>query len=358
MKILFFIRDFEGGPAKNLSLLSNRLYKKHDVLIIQIQQKPLAFDNDLNEHIKRVILNKKKISIFSIIKIFKIIFQFNPDIIHSFDFLSNVMSFLILIFYRKIIFVTSVRGLETGFNGWRRHVQSLIFRRAQKIHCVSNAVREKIYSYFPAVKDKVQFIRNGIDVNKFQFKKINNIDKDLLIIGCISNYYDEVKGQTFLLKALEILSHENDINFLAYFIGDGPLKKKCEILSNKLNLKSKVFFNGFKKDIRSELKKINVLVLPSLSESFGLILLEAAASGVFIMGSKVGGIPEIIKEGETGYLFKAGDSNEIAEKIKYLINDANNNQIIKNAYTNVLKNYNIYEITKEFENMYASSLKR
>ena len=61
------------------------------------------------------------------------------------------------------------------------------------------------------------------------------------------------------MKALEILSHENNINFSAYFIGDGPLKKKCEILSNKLNLKSKVFFKGFKKDIRNELKKMQVM---------------------------------------------------------------------------------------------------
>lgn len=165
MKILYIIRDFEGGPAKNLSLLSNRLYKKHSIMIIQIQQNPFSFDNDLNQNINKVILNKKKISIFSIIKIFKIIIQFKPNIIHSFDFLSNVMSCLNLIFYRKIIFITSVRGLETGFNGWRRHFQSLVFRRAQIIHCVSNAVREKIYIYFPNFKDRVQFIRNGIDVN-------------------------------------------------------------------------------------------------------------------------------------------------------------------------------------------------
>ena len=107
------------------------------------------------------------------------------------------------------------------------------------------------------------------------------------------------------------------IKFL--IVGDGPLKAELEKLSNGLNIRQNCIFTGFRQDIPDILSAIDMLVMSSLYEGMPMVILEAMAASKPVIASKVGGIPEMVRDGETGILVPPKDVDALAEKIIVLL---------------------------------------
>jgi glycosyltransferase involved in cell wall biosynthesis len=105
--------------------------------------------------------------------------------------------------------------------------------------------------------------------------------------------------------------------------GDGPERAEAEALAERLGVRNSVRFVGKQpqQQIRDYLSVADLLLLPSLSESFGLTALEAMACEVPVIATRVGGIPEVVEEGGCGYLFEVGDTRGMSEAALRILND-------------------------------------
>jgi len=124
------------------------------------------------------------------------------------------------------------------------------------------------------------------------------------------------KGVNILIDALKILKSEN---WKLSIVGNGPEMKKLKIMAIKKGLSEKITFYGFRENIRDFYRSHDILIVPSMKEEFGLVILEAMEFGVPVIGSDSGGIPEIIKNERDGLLFEPGNPVSLSASIKYLI---------------------------------------
>jgi len=164
----------------------------------------------------------------------------------------------------------------------------------------------------------VVIIENGVNSSEFENAKAKELAYEkprVIFVGRI----DENKGVEYLIKAfLQVRKNRKSASLL--IVGDGPLKKKLE---NKYGCITDIHFLGRipHEEIPEYLAACDLFVLPSIFEGQGLVLMEALASGLPIIASNLSGISELIVDGENGMLTKAGDENELAEKIELILDD-------------------------------------
>lgn len=216
-------------------------------------------------------------------------------------------------------------------------------------------------------KDKAIIIPNGIDLDEFNLiyskdecrEKLNLSPekKIILFFGSLVKY----KGPDVLLKAFSIVLKEvPDAELI--FAGRGEMKDNLLKLANELNIKDYVKFIGFVDENKKPLyyKAADIFCLPStnMGESFGIVNLEAMASGVPVISSNLGGIPDIIKDGENGLLVDPGDFKSLANSIIYLLQ----NEDIKNEMgangKRKSREYSWDKIAVKTEEVYKSLLDR
>lgn len=183
-----------------------------------------------------------------------------------------------------------------------------------KFISVSNYVKSYFIQNNYCSKDKIKVIHSGINLLKYSpIKNFNN----LLYVGRLP----KEKGVDYLIKSIVKVKEYNK-SVKLYIAGSGDEEKNLRLLVKKLCLEKNVIFLGnvpYNK-IGKFYKKSSILVVPSICpESFGLIGPEAMSTGRPIIASNVGGIPEWLEDGKTGFLVKPGDSDAIAEKVIYLL---------------------------------------
>lgn len=216
-------------------------------------------------------------------------------------------------------------------------------------------------------KEKIVVIPNGINLNEFDIlyskeecrKKLGLAinKKVLLFFGYLSPY----KGPDILLKAMPRI--EKDVpDAQLIFAGKGVMREELEILSSNLGVEKNVKFVGFIEDGLKPLyyKAADVFVLPSTmsTESFGIVNLEAMACSVPIIASNIGGIPDVVKDGENGLLIQPKDPKALAEAIIHLIeNEERREKMGKNGFDKV-KKYSWDKIAECTERIYSEMLNK
>jgi glycosyltransferase involved in cell wall biosynthesis len=174
---------------------------------------------------------------------------------------------------------------------------------------------------------RVVTIHNAIDPEKFRRRKTRGDARRALglpeagpIIGGLGRL-DEAKGFVYLIDAAAQLRLEFP-NLVVLIAGAGPLRESLEQQSAQLGLAGVVRFLGFQSDVQALLDALDVFAMPSLCEALPFALLEAMATDLPVVGSAVGGIPEVIVPGETGFVIPARDPIRLAESIRVLLNNA------------------------------------
>ena len=142
-------------------------------------------------------------------------------------------------------------------------------------------------------------------------------------------------------------------------VGDGPEYSEALQQAEKLGLKDSILFLGKQKNVSELLSISDLKLLLSEKESFGLVLLEAMACKVPCIGTAVGGIPEVIRHGETGYLTELGDTDSAAAyAVDLLENDALHEQMAEAAYQDAWTRFASAEIVRQYEEIYHTLLQR
>jgi glycosyltransferase involved in cell wall biosynthesis len=195
-----------------------------------------------------------------------------------------------------------------------------VLKDADGVFAVSNALRHEIVATgVVGIADKTKLSWNSVDIDKFSTKE-NDLLKnefgleDKPIVLFVGNLIKR-KNVDSLLEAKKVAKSD----YYLVIVGDGPLFKKLNKKVDEDNIRD-VIFTGSRDDVEDIIPGCDVLVLPSFSESFGLVLIEALACGKPVIGSDVGGISEIIND-DVGLLVNPKKVSSIAKAIDKIIND-------------------------------------
>lgn len=257
--------------------------------------------------------------------------------------------------------VTTLHGTDITLVGLEPAFHSLVkysLERSDAVTAVSHHLKEKTISQFTPNKD-IDVIHNFIDTEIY--KKIENcqVKKQLAqngekILMHISNFR-KVKRVQDTVRILEKVREKHDA--ILVLIGDGPERAESERLVRELDLKDHVKFLGKQSGLVQLLSCADIFLLPSQSESFGLAALEAMSCSVPVVASNVGGIPELVKHGETGYVAEFGDYERMAKYVVDLLdNEKKHSAFAKASRKSASERFESNIIIPKYEELYQRTI--
>ncbi|MBN1871182.1 MAG: glycosyltransferase family 4 protein [Candidatus Omnitrophica bacterium] len=234
-------------------------------------------------------------------------------------------------------------------------------RFSDKLIVLTNIERQDLIRYNICKSELIEIVHSGIEIENFsdlsvdpkEKRRIYGIDAECTLVGMVARL-ERVKGPHYFIEAAKIINEElPDVKFLV--TGDGSLKGELVDYSKKLNLDRKIVFTGWTNDIPGVLSMLDLLVVPSLNEAVGRTILEAGVLSKAVVATSVGGIPDVIRDGETGILVPPEDPRKIAEAVVDLLRDNRKaREIGRNAREWVQGHYNVDTMIKEIHNQYMS----
>ncbi len=330
----------------------------------------LAWGAGLLSNIKRSNLAKLQLPSFmlsEIINMNKLIKKEKIRLIHAHWIIPSGLLAVILKKMHNIPVVVSVHGSDIfSLKGpISRLIQRYVIENCDVCTANSSATKEEIIKKLKIKKD-IKVIPMGVDMKQFAKKKgkkllrkYKNNDKNnkiLLFVGRLA----EQKGLQYLIKALPLVLKKYPETKLLV-VGEGSYKKELTGLASKLDLGKSIAFIGAlpHSELAGYYKIADALILPSISgEGLGIVLAEAIAAGTPVIGTKTGGIPDIIKDRETGLLVRKKDEKDIADKISALLsNQRLRATLVKNGQKHIRKNLSWDVVVKKFEKVYGGIIK-
>jgi glycosyltransferase involved in cell wall biosynthesis len=326
-KVLHIVEDLGiGGLEKVVASIAIGLNKrKYEIEVWCLTNGGDIADQLTSENIKLKILGLDSYHKPSQIrKLFTCLKKSKFDIIHSHGYFASTFARLAAVLARAPIKIAHIHTTDFSFKKRNILVEKLLSACTDKIVCVSEAVKQYTETNLRINKKKTCLIYNGccggneiksdyrIDRNKFGFSKDNVI---VISVGSLVRH----KGHRILIDAIRLLEKKyNKLRLL--IVGDGPLHKGLNSYIREHHLTSKIILVGKKRDVFPLLKLADIFVLPSIErEGLGIALIEAMACGLPLIGSNLGGIPEVVENNVNGILITAGNSKLLAKAIERLL---------------------------------------
>jgi len=230
---------------------------------------------------------------------------------------------------------------------------------ADKIAVLTGIEKIDMLKYHICAAGKIEIVNSGMDFSGFEKLDVDIVKKkskfrigpDDYAVGMIGRL-ESIKGfEYFIDSARIVLNSIPNTKFL--IVGDGTLRSNLEKRSRRIGIEDKVIFTGWREDMPQIIAMLDVLVLASLNEAVGRVLLEAGIAGKPVVATAVGGIPEIVKDGETGILVPPRDPERMAGAVTGLLKDKERRRAMGCAAKEWIKsNYNKEKMVSEIGNMY------
>jgi glycosyltransferase involved in cell wall biosynthesis len=217
------------------------------------------------------------------------------------------------------------RGIDYPLkNRWRYRFAYNVL--ATRVLANSHATKRALLQNAPWLDEtRIEVIHNGIEIEAFlqsarrSFRAEWNIAAHAPVLGFVGQL-DERKGLGVLLSAFELI-HQRIPEAKLVLAGEGPLREMIESEAREKGWEQNVVLAGFVDDVAAVMHALDVLVLPSYWEGFGLVIIEAMACARPVITTNLSSMPEIVEDGRTGYLIPPGDANALAERALALLQD-------------------------------------
>jgi N-acetyl-alpha-D-glucosaminyl L-malate synthase BshA len=258
----------------------------------------------------------------------------------------------------KLKIVTTLHGTDITVLGYDPSLNDMIrfgIEGSDIVTAVSESLVQQTYDLLKP-KKSIQTVYNFID-ERVYFKKDTQdlkdqygIKEDEKVVIHVSNFR-KVKRMEDVVRSFHLIQQKVPSKLL--LVGDGPeISVVCNLV-RELGLKDKVLFLGKQENLEDLYSISDLMLLLSEKESFGLVLLEAMACGVPSVGTRIGGIPEVIDDGITGFTCEVGDIKDIARKSVNILNNAGLHLMFsKNAIKRVKDHFSSQGVVEQYEALY------
>ncbi|MBN1163392.1 MAG: glycosyltransferase [Candidatus Krumholzibacteriota bacterium] len=242
-------------------------------------------------------------------------------------------------------------------------LRRFLYHLADRLVVVSRETGESFQRKAGVDPDRMVVIYNGIDTSRFPgsggaaVRDKLGIADGTRVVGAVSRL-DPVKDHATMLKAFRRASRRYD-DCVLLIVGDGPERGRIEKLIAELGLEGKVLLPGFSGRVPDYLAAIDLFLQPSTEEGLSLTILEAAAAGVPVVATPVGGTPEIIEDGISGLFVEVGDVESLSRGIiDFLENPEPFRERAQRARRKIEQRFSLSSMTSEYQALYEDVLKR
>ncbi len=373
-KILIFSTNYfphVGGAEMAIREICKRLPEnEYHLLTTKFEKGIVSYEKIENIHVHRVGFGSK-IDKY----LFFILAQFKANFLHKkykFDIVWGMMAsyaglsaWIFKKFHQRVKYLLTLQSGDSDEfiskrTWWWNWIYQKIYQDSDYIQAISNFLIKRAQRYgFKG--ENIELVPNGVDIESFDRsqegetihessqRELGIKDEDKIIISI--SRLAEKNAMKDLINSLKYLPE----NYKLIICGIGPLEEKLKSRVEMQGFASRVIFTSFVdyKELYKYLNIADVFCRPSLSEGLGNVFLESMVAKVPVIATEVGGIPDFLKNRETGLFCKVNNPQDIAEKVKLLIEDQElKNKIIQNGYQMVINNYSWEFIAEKMNNIF------
>lgn len=257
--------------------------------------------------------------------------------------------------------VTTLHGTDitlVGNHPFYKPAVRFSINKSDFVTSVSENLKQDTLRFFNIEKE-IEVIPNFIDVSKYQAKAFTDCQRELMahndekIVTHISNFR-KVKRIKDVIKIFYRI--QKKIKARLMMVGEGPERKKAEKTVKELGIQDKVIFLGESNEIDKILCFSDLFLLPSETESFGLAALEAMVNSVPVISSNSGGLPEVNKHGQSGYLYEVGDVKSMANGAISILENNDTLARFKQQARIASERFDIHQVVPMYEELYQKAL--
>lgn len=339
--------------------------KGHDVHLITMHKPDKdKIDDRVNVYI--LPLNPPMGYYLNVFKVRKLLKQIKPDILNT-HYASGYGTLSRLVNFKPTLL--SVWGSDVFDFPYQSKINEKILRKnlkaATQIASTSFAMKEQT-ERFVSSNLPIEVTPFGVDINLFKPNQ-NREEKDTVTIGIVKRL-EEIYGIEYLIRATAVLINQlkkNQLNEIAekirlLIVGEGSLLYKLQNIARDSGISHITTFVGavLNTKVPEYLNKMDIFCVPSLQESFGVAAVEASACELPVIVSNVGGLPEVVKDGETGFIVESKDIQQLVARLHDLvINPELRMRLGKNGREFVNSLYNWEENVERMEKIYENLIK-
>lgn len=291
--------------------------------------------------------------------------QNSYDIVHVYGYKANLLVRTLCWFWGPKHIVTGQRSTDQNRRWFHSWLDRLTSRRVTLYICNSAAAKKLLVEREKIPEKKIVVIPNGVDCERFRpptpeekaaLRSWLGLPAGATVTVSVANLLP-VKGHTYLLKAIASLPSEIKEKLALLLVGYGPLQESLKKEAALLSLHSVVRFLGRQEseNVAKILRAADIFVLASLWEGLPNAVLEAMATGLPVVATATGGVPELIRHEKEGLLVPPKDPDALAAAIRRLVEDAGLRQTLGgNARARALSNFSLEEMTAQTEKTYLS----
>jgi glycosyltransferase involved in cell wall biosynthesis len=361
---------YNGKPFVRSNVIFDLDPERFQTILIYMRKSSKKLNPFEAKGYKAFYLSQKKyfriFNISAVRKLAKILKDENVDIIQCQKHQSTVYGTVAARLAGTPVVLAHVEGLDRTRNIRRKLVNRFVLKRINRVLTVAECVKDDVLknnSFLSA--ERIFTLGNSTDYNRFagvsiskeEIRRREKLPVSSFLFGTIGRLAP-TKGQSYLIRAFSIVKQQIPSAQLV-FVGSGRLKDRLENEARKASCHDSIRFLGRREDIPELLRGIDCFVLPSVAEGLPSVILEAMSAGVPCIATKVGGIPEVITDKETGFLVPPGDVNTLAERMIAVAKEPQQQMedIINKAKQLVQTSYTHDVIRRKLEHLYETELR-
>jgi glycosyltransferase involved in cell wall biosynthesis len=291
-------------------------------------------------------------------RLYRLLRRERPTILHTWLFHANLPGRILGRLAGVPIIICSERTMAME-SAWRYRANRWTIGLVDRVTAVSASVRDFCVSHIGLPADKLVVIPNGVELPEgppasSEATRIElGLPPDGLVIGAVTRL-DPVKGVDFLIRALVQVDE-----VILVIVGDGTERAALKVLADDLGVASRIHWAGHRCDVPNLLPAFDLFVQPSLHEGMPNTVLEAMAAGLPVVATAVGGTPDVVVDGVTGFLTAPYDPGGLAEAITNLLHKPDLRRRMGQAGKEHVEQYfGIKETVRQVETLYETLLHR
>jgi len=252
---------------------------------------------------------------------------------------------------------------DAGRTAFFRHVERTLARASDVLVAVSPEVRDELVELGVAPYEKFVVIRLGIPLEErlggsaadVDYRHLYGIPPGAFVVGWVGRMTG-VKATEAVLEIVRA-ARERGVDAVLCMVGDGPDREGLERLAHELGIARQCYFVGYQSDVAGYYRLFDTFLLPSVNEGTPVSAIESLASGTPVVANRVGGVPDVVRDGVDGFLVEPGDAEAAAERLATLAADPGlRAKLGESGRQRVLARYSVSRLVDDVDRLYRSLL--